>query len=589
MGDFNSDGTVDFGTARNIDYPVWGQSMGAFNALLLAGVEPCVAAAAPISGSGGLIQAGLRTNNPGTPEGAMMPMMGPFVVFTPTEDGKVEIAWQINDQHKEYFRPEPGKDRDPARPHYYPFARTNQIGAGDTVVVRNLTNGQVRSTFRMPLPDGAGGNTECAGDEACLTQKAWCQLDIANWKNPECIKWRGWRVSMPADALAAVEKRSWLGLKDGDTQPVPVTCVSPDSETSAWRVEENSEGKPVGNAICNGEDKTRSTVFGDQIQIDIYDGWVTDFETIQPRETIDMFEKEVVFQGAVFPVGSPLTAIATGLGYARNTPEFRQLISLSSAIVERGDPIAYVPHYADREKISCGCGYDEGTCPGGVCRNPTANAIIYHSVGDPNVPIATGLNLGRASGALKYEDTDAPDSDTPNDLLLKAGVAEGIEGFGRHLSDGPNKITYATWADKDLNALIKDLRWPDQFNAEATATPEDAMPLHADPDNQDRGIDEFGEPNVPGYTPQTLTFKDGTTVTGNIAFRIPYTYPLGSHGVEFSDPRREFNLNNFVENQLSLFMATGGRTLSDEVCLATSSCTYLPQSIQDEAAIHVKK
>ncbi|HPB50850.1 MAG TPA: hypothetical protein PLY68_06550 [Myxococcota bacterium] len=583
MGDFNGDGRVDMGTAKNVDYPVWGQSMGAFNAMVLAGVEPCVAATAPISGAGGMIQAGLRTNNPGTPEGALLPLMGPFMVFTPAGDGTIEIAWLINDQHKEYFKPEAGKDRDPNRPHYYPFARTNAIGPGDTVIITNTVNGEVRRTFRMPLPADATSNTDCDNDATCLAEKARCQLDPANWTEPECVKWRGWRVAVPADALSAVEKRPYLGLKDGDTQPVPVTCVQPDASTAAWHVEKDSNDKPFGNAICNGTNESRSTLFGDTIVIDIYDGWVDDLTGVEPAETIDTFELEITFQGAVYPIGTPLVSIATGLGYPRNTPGFRQLISMASAIMERGDSIAYVPGFAHRERISCGCGYDEGTCPGGECRNPVANAIIYHSVGDPNVPISTGLNLGRASGAIQYEGAEV----TANDLLLGAWVAEGVEGFRRHLSSGENMVTYADWDDSEI---IKDMRWPDEFATELVSDPEGAMPLHADPDNADRGVNEFGEPDVPGYIPQTRILKDGAgNPIGHIAFRIPYNYPLGAHGVEFSDPRREFNINNFIENQLALFMATGGRVLSDNQCMASGACDFLPQSIQDDSAVHMKK
>ena len=582
-GDFNGDGVVDIGTAKNIDYPVWGQSMGAFNAIILAGVEPCVAAAAPVSGAGGMIQAGLRTINPGTAEGALLPMMGPFVVFTPMPDGSVEIAWLINDQHKEYFKPEPGKDRELNRPHYYPFATTTAIGPGDTVFIKNTVNGEERRTFRMPLPAGQSGDTDCGEDAACLAERIRCQLDTANWNLPECVKWRGWRVALPADALSAVTKRLYLGLADGDTQPVPVVCTAPDGSTPAWHVEKDGDGRPIGNAICNAKDNEKAKLFGDTIEIKVFDGWVEDQATATPTETIKEFGIEVTFQGANYPVGTPLMAIATGLGYPRNTPGFRKLISMASAIIERGDSVAYVGNYAKRDKISCGCGYDEGTCPDGVCRNPRANAIIYHSVGDPNVPISTGLNLGRASGALKYEGAEV----TPNDLLLQAFVAEGNEGFRRHLSSGPNMVTYADWnGDK----IIKDLRWPDEFAAEFAATPDDAMPLHADPDNQDRGLNEFGEPDVPGYTPATVQFKDNQdNVVGNIAFRIPYNYPLGAHGVEFSDPRRAFNINNFVENQLALFMATGGRVLSDDPCLESGDCEFLPASIRADAAVHLKK
>jgi hypothetical protein len=506
-------------------------------------------------------------------------MMGPFVVFTPMDDGTVELAWMINNLHREYFRVPEGKDRDPNREHYYPFARTAEIQPGDTVVVRNLSNGEERWAFRVPLPTGEDPQPNCDGDKACQLEKAACQLNIERWNDPECAKWRGWRISLPADGTSAMEKRPLLGLQDGDTQPVPVSCAP-----GGWTVPVDGEGLPTGPAECTTPVPERALLFGDAIEIAIYDGWLDaeDRLTAKPKAVIDTFEIPITFQGAIYPAGAPLVAIATGYGRARNTPDFRKLMSVAAFIVEKADPIAYSRHYADRAALECGCGYDEGTCPDGVCKYPHGNMIIYHAVGDPNVAISTSLALARGAGVLDYSGPGT----TRNDLLLQAFVSEGVEGFRRHHSSGPNMLTFADW-EADKTFVIKDARWTDEFTKDFEATPDAPMPLHADPDNTDQGYNEFGEPSVPGYRPPTRALRaDGVNVSGHLALRLPYTYPLGAHGVEFSDPRYKFNIKNYVENQLTLFLTSDGKILVDDACLAFNTCEFFPQTMLDDAPIH---
>ena len=516
MGDFNGDGVVDIGTVSNQRFAVFGQSMGAIVAEVLAGVEPTISAATPVSGGGGLISIGLRTNNPGVPEAVMMPLMGPFVVFSPQDDGAVEVAWLTNHLHREYPRAELGQEVPKERPHYYPFARSTAIRPGDAVIVRNKTNGKEVRAFR-PL-------------------------------DPR----RGFRVSLPCDALSAMEKRPVLGLSDGATQPVPVSC-----EPSEWTVDKDSDKKPVGIAHCPTEHPERALLFGDAVEIEVHDGLLGPVKAV-----IDRFEVPVTFEGAYFPKGAPLVAIATGLGRPRNTPEFRRLMGIAAWVVERGDPIAYARHYGPKERLDFS--YDPAALPG-------TPMIVYHSVGDSNVPISASLALARAMGVLRY----LPDQKGPvqNDLLLAAGVAEGVEKIGRHSS---KVFTLADWAADDGSHFLKDPRWPTEFEEEAKTDPKRPLPVHADPDNADSGIDEFGEPAVPGYERPTVCDEG----FGCMALRLPYTYPLGAHGVEPSNPTRRFNINNFVVNQIGVFAASDGKVISDDPCLAGSTCAFLPAGVR---------
>ncbi len=550
MGDFNGDGVVDMGGPQHTDYPQWGQSMGAIVSEVLAGVEATTTTATPISGAGGLIQVGIRTTNPGVPEAVWMPMMGPFVIFSPVselacetlEEGQcdglsspskeMELAIMINDQHRE------DRPWQTPRPHYYPFARTDQIEPGDRVIVRNKTNGEEVTAFRHP--DG-----------------------------------RGLRVSIPADAPSAVEKRPLLGLMDGDTQPVPVSCAP-----GSWLVDIDPEtGKPLGPAYCDEQDLERALLFGDALEVVVMDGWDGPVKT-----RFDTFEIPVRYQGAIFPEGAPLVALATGLGLPRNTPSLRRLMGFASMILARGDPISYARHYGPEERLDFS--YDAGAAP-------QSNVIIYHTVGDPNTPIATSLALSRAAGILDYLPTSGTRLDTRNDALLKGYVAEGTEWFWRHLS---NQLTTTDWAE-DNGVQVLDLRWPDEFTALFEQDPLHPIPVHADPDDLDAGTNEYGEPSLPEKIRATLA-RSGegavqitpdatglmTATQGFSALRMPYIAPLGAHGVEPSNPSRKFDINSFVENQIGLFAASQGKFLSDDPCLATSTCTFLPQSVQEIGA-----
>lgn len=492
MGDFNGDGKIDIQAENGVG--MWGQSMGAIVTEVITAVEPAIYAATPISGGGGLIHIGIRSINPGVPEAVLMPLLGPFIVFTPLDDidDTVEIAFMINHLHREY-----PKEKTQGRPHYYPFARTNKIKPGDRVIIRNLTNGETRYAFRPK--DGYG-----------------------------------FRVSLPADALSAMERRPLLGLKDGDTLPVPVTC-----EPDKWFVVEGANSY----VDCHKHIMDRSLVFGDAIEIEIREGWDGGL-----KQVIDTFEMPVTYMGAVYTVGSPLVAIGTGLGRQRNSKEFRRLMTFAAMAIGKGDPISYARHYRSDEQLDFS--YDS-------LNRKQGNIIIYHTIGDPNTPTATSLNLARAAGILDFLGS----LETKNDRLLKGFVAEGIERFKRHLS---STLTYKDWAD---NNKYKDLRWLDEFSKEAIETPNMPLPVHADPDDLDNGINQFGEPSL--GQPIRATIQNQF---GYMGLRLPYTHPLGAHGVEPSNPTLKFNINNFVENQIVLFFKSRGTILSDDPCLEKTEC-----------------
>jgi len=531
MGDWNGDGIVDIGGPENNSYPVWGQSMGGTMAMLLAGTEGCVDAAPPVSGATALLQVGLRSTNPGVPEAVFMPLFGPFVVFTPLEDDDdtVEVAFIINHLHREN-RP----DQVP-RAHYYPMLRTTEIAPGDRVIIRNLTNGEEVVAFRHE--DGSG-----------------------------------FRVSMQCDAVSAVEKRPLLGLQDGDTLPVPVSCAP-----GTWSVEEGDGEETFDRVVCDDHDLARATLFGDRLQIEVLDGWDGPSKAV-----FDTFGVQAEYMGAIFPEGAPLVALGTGLGRARNTPELRKLLGFASMIVTRGDPLSYTRYMQRGQRLDFS--YDPGAAE-------QANMIVYHTIGDPNVPLVTATTHARALGVLDYlpgQLREVP----KNDLLIQGSVIEGVEGFWRHQS---SLWDLADWQENESGLLV-DMRWPDELVPFIEVDPTLMMPLHTDPDDLDEGVDEFGEVTIGGPVRATAVWDDATGTMkpvempadgdlrnegGIMALRLPYYSPMGAHGVEPSNPSRAFNINNFVENQIAVFMTSGGTRLVDDPCLEDASCEFLPETLRE--------
>ncbi|MBI2059110.1 MAG: hypothetical protein HYT87_05000 [Nitrospirae bacterium] len=125
-GDFNHDGTPDIGGPDNPFY-AWGQSLGGILSSVLAGIEPYVRAAAPVSGGGGLIDIGARTIQGGVVEAVFLPLFGPMVIAQPSKDNQVDLKFLIHDVNRDVK---------------ITFARTGALNAGDWVSVENTVNGR---------------------------------------------------------------------------------------------------------------------------------------------------------------------------------------------------------------------------------------------------------------------------------------------------------------------------------------------------------------------------------------------------------------------------------------------------------------
>lgn len=334
------------------------------------------------------------------------------------------------------------------------------------------------------------------------------------------------RFSIPADAEDPVEKAATLGLprKSSVLQAKNYVLPSLHATGEAKKMEFRTYG-------IDGKVKSKRQVglLGDPLEITVYAGL-----SKKIRATITKTNVDFSFQGALYKSGIPLQSIARGLGLRRQTPELRRFMGFAGMIVEPADPIAFAPLYHLRPLAYP---YETDIQLG-------ANVLVIPTIGDMNVPIDSGIAIARAAGILPVLATDAryphpTKSDTyltPNQVLLQNFVVEGVEAL-RNFTN-----------------------------------PKTGEKLLFDPDNLSNGTDGYGAPRL--SPPMRLTVK---TETGIAAMRIPYVNPTGQHGFGVPQPKKPFDINQFMVNQVSLYFRSRGTRIRDDACMHNDSCADLPK------------
>ncbi len=243
----------------------------------------------------------------------------------------------------------------------------------------------------------------------------------------------------------------------------------------------------------------------------------------------DTFDRDVSWQGEIFPAGSPLVSLSDGLGVRRQSPEMRRFIQIAQTALDAGDPVNYAPHYWLRPTYS---GYP------GVGRSTRVSVVV--SVGDMNVPISTGVAQARAAGLIPMgsDDIDPRFGKTPHRVLTDNWVIEGLERLKRF--DRP------PWNDERAILL--------------------------DPDFLSEGNDGNNAPTLAEPLRLSVALPDG----GVGALRFLYVKPRGAHGFGPSDPSKIFNIDLYAINAIGHYFATGGAEWIDDTCLADDSCSFIP-------------
>jgi hypothetical protein len=278
-----------------------------------------------------------------------------------------------------------------------------------------------------------------------------------------------------------------------------------------------------------------------------------------------------------FATGDALTAPVDGYGVQRQTPDYRQLLSLAAIALEPADPAIFMPYY-----------YVKGrTRPDGTAQPPTS-ILTINTIGDMNVPVNTGIATGRIHGAIPflradnpaagdYPDYVAPDSlralfggKTPNQVLLDDDVIEGLSRLGRHPAGAgcapnvnPTNLaacgnpattygdpTVCTNALYDVEDLAEGLL---TYQEQHAPTPLRLARLAAPAANA--GADATWAPRI------SATGK-GWGASAAIAGTLqPYIVPEGVHGFDPPNPCKKWDDGMYLANTIAWFFHTGGRDL----------------------------
>ena len=285
-----------------------------------------------------------------------------------------------------------------------------------------------------------------------------------------------------------------------------------------WIPEDGRFRLSIGADAADGLEKTLvdADAIGDPLVVTLYDA---DGEVFA---VLDSWEITIQHEGHTYEANSQLVAGNTGFGHIRGTPELRRLAMTFGAILEPGDPVGYSPWYQ-----------------GGLMQEDPINIVVYPSIGDEIVPVATGIALARTAGFIERHEVDDRYGMPVDQWLIDRGVVQGLEEWGPYTDDAGEPILF-------------------------------------DPDDLDEGTDEY---DAPSEEPLRLTLETASGVSG---LRLPYHRSTGTHAFGLPETDRPFDSSTYSVFQMGRYLTTGGQELVDDVCLQDASCDFIPELPEEE-------
>ncbi len=252
------------------------------------------------------------------------------------------------------------------------LAVDGSIEPGDVVMVTNEANGEARCARVMPDEPPPGyenfhgweASSNCSANDAghCRT----CEPGTAG--TYACDLARTFRVAIPAD-----------------------------------------QGDPLRIEVLAGPEPVR--VEGEERHCIALDDAVVKAE-------ITRLSFPVSYRGRAWAVGDDIVAYESGFGFQRGTPALRRFTGIAQMTVEPADPALYAVRYA-RDPLT----FDETGEP--FQKAPT-NVLNVTTLGDPNVPVNTGVAIAKVAGFIELFEPDPRYGKTPNRVIIDEGVQEGI-------------------------------------------------------------------------------------------------------------------------------------------------------------------
>ena len=281
------------------------------------------------------------------------------------------------------------------------------------------------------------------------------------------------------------------------------------------------------------------------------------------------------FEGHDYRLGDRLVSMASGHGIQRQTPRFRRFMSVVAMALEPGDPVSYARHFF-LEPLNI---QPEGPA--------TTNAIVMPTVGDSNVPVATGVANARAMGLLPITMEEAED---PAFRYGRSTVTAQVGAFDDWWSHRPS---WGSWLlTNGMTDLSPNDVLLDQYVMEGDSTilRQSSRPIPStlslfDPDQYGDGAQTFRRDSInvqptSFVEPLRITRKTDTGVSGMV---LPFIRPEGNHGFELPGDanNQPFEMTLYLFNMMAHFVRSGGEELIADPCLVDFSCSFLPAPIPE--------
>jgi hypothetical protein len=380
----------------------------------------------------------------------------------------------------------------------YDLAVTAEIQPGDVIMATNLETGAARCARVMPDEPPRGYETYVGWNEpsnCALNDSGFCRTCAEGTEGTyACDLARTFRVGVPADVGDELRIDVFSG-------PDPVDIVSEERD-------------------CVAKDGQ------------------------EPRATIDRFEYPIQYRGLDVQPGDPIIALEDGYGFQRGTPIMRRFTQLAQMAIEGADPAIFAVHYS-RDPLRFA---EDGAT---FTKRPT-HVLNVTTIGDPNVPVNTGVNIAKVGGFVEIFRADGRWAKTPNRVLIEEGVVEGIP--------------WRQSGGVEWGPVLVDV---DNISGSTNVTP------RAPDGSVDGLLAPRLDPPLRLVVP-TIGAADGG-VSGLVLPMLDATD--GQHG--FPPPGltdADFDVGQFMEHQIGWYFHTRGREVRFDACMETvSDCDFIPE------------
>ncbi len=382
-GDFNGDGTPDVG-GPDAHFYTMGGSLGGILSMVLGAADASVRAAAPVSGSGGMTDVGIRSTQGGVKEAVILRVMGPLVVSLPAGQ----------------YPPDGMRTRTSCR-------------AGQATlrfIVPDLNDtGELEFACADVLPQGS---TEVRTEGSAAAIAPGDDVVVVNLKSNE-----------QRCARAGAEGRLRIGIPTDVDDPLLVTVYQGAAVTD------------YGACALAPTAQVRASVSTQRvIESDCDRGC----GHIPPGAGPSSPVRRQATRGV------PLRSPAEGLGIRRQTPDLRRFLLLAQAALDAADPVSWAPLYflrrpADHAPHAL---LVVNTAGDQAVPVSTGNAFARAAGVIPFLRPSAPTRFPELSDYAAPADLFARYDRTPDRVLVDRGVLEGLASLGRFPAGGRPDVLF---------------------------------------------------------------------------------------------------------------------------------------------------